>query len=219
MDSINNVNWSTNSLYLNPYAKAAEVALESEKTTSEKEAKQPNTVDSVTLSNEIAKAKTRELIGLNPVGKLKLKDFESAFKNNEIIVESKLEGYMAVMGIDKSQEISLTLDEKSNIIINETFAGKDELEKALNEDNEFLLSFQRMSSNDDILTYVDDLKTNTSQLSLINFMSSGYSWDNIMSSASISMHLKNSDNPLESLLSISKRTPNYSFNFNVEEKA
>ncbi|MCP4672410.1 MAG: hypothetical protein GY857_14025, partial [Desulfobacula sp.] len=135
------------------------------------------------------------------------------------IVRSKLEGYMTALGIDESQTISLTLDAKSNIIINEKFAGKNELEQILNEDNKFLLSFRGMSANDDFLSYVDDLKTNTTQLSLDNFMNSDTSWDSIISSASMGMNIKNSKNPLETMLGVIERTPNYSFSFETAEKA
>ncbi len=217
MTSINNSTYSANNLYYNPYEKVTEPPAESTDTTSKEETRQSQTGnDKVTLSKEVSKAKTRELIGLKPLGKLKLEDFENAAKNQKEIVKSKLEGYMTAMGVDKSQDISLTLNEKSDIIINEKFTGKDELEQVLNEDDEFSLAFRRMSANDDLLNYVDNLKTST-QLNLGNFMNSDTSWDNIISSASRNMKIKYSDNPLESLLSLSKRTPNYAFSFSPSQ--
>jgi hypothetical protein len=217
MDSINNSTYSSNNLYNNPYGNVTESPDESTGKTLKKDTGQSQARnDKVTLSNEVSKAKTRELIGLNPVGRLKLEDFESAAGNQKEIVKSKLEDYMAAMGIDKSQNISLMQDEKSNIIIDEKFAGKNELEQALNDDTAFSLAFRRMSANDDILNYVDNLKTG-SQVSLANFMSSDSNWDDIISSASRNLNI-NRNNPLESLLSLSKRTPNYSFSFEVDDK-
>ena len=218
MDSINNTTYGTNYLYQNPYGKINESSADSKVDTSEKETVKPSSaVDKVTLSSEVAQAKTREIIGLNPVGKLKLEDFENASKSQKAIVESKLKAYMTGLGIDKSQDISLSVDKKSNFIISERFEGKDELEDLLNEDDEFSLAFKRMSSNDDILGFVDNLKSNVNSLSLSNFMNSDTSWDDIASFASRSMTLKNSQNPLESLLSMTKTTPSYSFSFGAEE--
>lgn len=218
MDSISNTRYGASYLYQNPYGKITESSLDSKVNTSEKEAAQQNAaVDKITLSSEVAKAKTREIIGLNPVGKLKLEDFENAAKSQKEIVESKLKAYMTGLGIDKSQDISLSVDKKSNFVINETFEGKDELEDLLNEDDEFSLAFQRMSSNDDILGFVNNLKTNATSYSLANFMNSDTSWDDITSLASKSMNIKNSENPLASLLSMTKTTPDYSFSFGAKE--
>ncbi len=220
MNFINTTASSTNSLLQNPYAKVTESACESNAEKQEKEIQQSNNVgDKVTLSSKVAKAKTRELIGLKPVGKLKLEDFENASKYQKEIVRSKLEGYMTALGIDESQKISLTLDAKSNIVINEKFAGKNEFEQILNEDNEFSLSFRGMSANDDFLSYVDNLKTNTTRSGLDNFMNSNTSWDDIISSASMNMKIKSSKNPLETMLGVIERTPNYSFSFETAEKA
>jgi hypothetical protein len=219
MDSINNSTYSSNNLYNNPYGKVTEPPDELTGTTSKKDTRQSQAGnDKVTLSKEVSRAKTRELIGLNPVGRLKLEDFESAARNQEDIVKSKLEGYMTAMGIDKSQTISFMQDEKSNIRIDEKFAGKNELEQALNEDNGFSLAFRRMSANDDIMNYVDNFKTR-SQVSLATVMNSNTSWDDMISSSSRDMNLKNSNNPLESLLRISQRPPHYAFSFEVEDKA
>ena len=196
MDSISNTRYGANYLYQNPYGKITESSLDSKENTSKKEVAQQNAaVDKITLSSDVARAKTREIIGLNPVGKLKLEDFENAAKSQKDIVKSKLEEYMTAIGIDKGQNISLSVDKKSNFVISETFAGKDELEDLLNEDHEFSLAFQRMSANDDILNFVDSLKTNATSLSLANFMNSETSWDDITSLASISMSIKNSANP------------------------
>ncbi len=122
----------------------------------------------VSLSEGVAEARVRENMGLNPTGPLTLGAFESAAVIQEEIVQDRLEDAIDTLGIDPNQQISLTVDSEFNITIAESFPGKSDLEKALNEDPEFELAFKQMSANREIMSYADSLTTRSS--ALVNFM-------------------------------------------------
>ncbi len=175
------------------------------------------TQDTVTLSTEVAIARTREIIGLNPTGRLTLSDFETAAKDQKQIVTSSLASFMDSLGIDDNQKISLSLDNKSKITIEEKFPGKKELEKKLNEDKSFLLAFNSLSANNEFLDYATSFKT--SSTNLLSAMNSESDWDDMLSLASKYKEIKSSTNPLATLLSLGKTQEPYTFTHDPEGDA
>ncbi|MCP3944637.1 MAG: hypothetical protein GY710_24600 [Desulfobacteraceae bacterium] len=170
--------------------------------------------DRVTFSKEVAVAKTREALGLNPTGRLTFLDFETAAINQEQTVESVLASFKENLGVEKDQKISLSLDAQSNIVIKESFAGKTKLEKKLNEDEIFSREFKSMSANNEFLDYVQNLQMGTAKGStnLFSVMNSGSDLDEMLSLAATKYSdIKSSDNSLATLLSISKSQTPYTF--------
>lgn len=169
------------------------------------------TGDRVTLSKGVAEARTREAMGLNPTGRLKLNDFKTAAENQEKIVDSTITSLIEELGVDKNQEISFSLNEKGDITINERFPQKTKMEKILNEDTEFSLTFNRLSANNEILDFTKNLQSN--KTSLVDFMNSDSDsdWTNLSSLASEYSKIKSSDNSLSTLLGISRQEVPYTF--------
>jgi len=215
MALITNAAYSTNNYYYNSSEKLTGQTSSAPDSKSETTA-QPSVSagDTVTLSSEVATARTREAMGLNPTGSLKLGDFESAAKAQEQLVESKLASLMEELGVDENQKISLSLDAESNITIEESFSGKSDLEGALNDDKEFALAFKRLSANNEILDYTKELQTSSTNLS--DFMDSGSDWNDLLSLASKYSEIKSAGNSLDSLLGVSKTQTPYTFTYNSE---
>ncbi len=167
--------------------------------------------DTVTLSNGIAAAKTREAMGLNPTGPLKLGDFEKAAETQEEWIRTRLESAMKDAGISTDQDITLTLDSKSKIAIKENISNRSSLEKALNEDKEFLNTFKSLSANNEVLDYTNGIKTQISNTTLADFMNSDSDWSDIMAVASKYTELKVSDNPIQTILGICRDSNPYEY--------
>ncbi len=212
MTLIDKTTYNPNTLHYNLNEKLSEVAPAPAGIKSEKKNK-PSSPDRdmVTFSKEVAIAKTREILGLNPTGRLTLSDFKTAAENQGQDVKSMLMSYMEKMDIDKNQKISLSLDAKSNIIIKENFSDKGKLEKTLNEDKKFSLAFNRLSANSEFLDYTKNLQTRTS--SLVDYMNSDSDWTRALSLGSEYSSLKSSSNPLETLLGISKKQTPFTFEY------
>lgn len=219
MTVITNAAYSTNNYYYNANDKVSGLDSTSTDSKLEKETKASVTTgDTVTLSSEVATARTREAMGLNPTGRLTLGNFEAAAKTQEQLVESKLTSFMEELGIDEDQKITLSLDAESNIIIKESFSGKSDLEKLLNEDKEFELAFKRLSANNEILNYTKELQSRSMNLStnLSNYMNADSDLTDLLSLATRYSEIKSAGNSLESLLGISKTQNPYSFTHDPE---
>ena len=102
---------------------------------------QTRTGDRVSLSSGVMTARTREYLGLPPTGKLKLSDFETAAAGQKQTVNNLLASTMAEQGIDPDQKATLSLNEDGDIVIQEDFTGKDQLEAALNDNSDFSQAF------------------------------------------------------------------------------
>ncbi len=165
--------------------------------------------DRVTLSKEALIAQTKEAMGLNPNGRLKREDLEAAAEKQEKTVASTLASFMKDMGVEKDQKISLSLDEKSKIVIKEKFPGKSALEQKLNEDPSFSLAFRSLSANNEVLSYAKSHGKNMP--SLVDVMNSGSDWDDISSLASRYSEIKSSTNPLATLISLGRSQEPYTF--------
>lgn len=163
----------------------------------------------VSLSTEVAEARTREFMGLAPTGPLKLGDFETAADTQEEIVQSKLAAAVKKLGIDEKQKMSLTLDSENNIIISESFSGKADLLEELNSDDEFGLAFRQMSANREILNFTENLTTQSS--SLANYMNTDSDWDSILSVARKYEEIKAAGNSLNTLVRLSKMENPYTY--------
>lgn len=221
MISIANTSYSASNLYNNPYEKLTEASTSSSGAKSGTEVKpSASSGDTVTLSSEVAIARTRESMGLNPTGPITLGDFKTVAENQTQTINTKLASFMKDLSIPKDQKITLSLDSKSNITIKENFSGKSKLEKALNEDKGFSLAFKGLSANSGVLNYTKGLQTKISNTSLADFMDSDSDsdWSDILSLASKYSDLKSSGNPLATLVGISQSQTPYEFTYNPDSK-
>ena len=209
MTSITGTAYNVNNPYYYPSEETTNLSRVSA-TASENEAKSTTvTTDTVTLSKDVARAKTREAMGLNPTGRLKLEDFKIAAAKQEETIKSMLGSAMENLGIDMDQQVSLTLDADYRIVIGENFSGKKELENVLNDDGAFELEFKGLSTNSEITNYVKDLQTRTP--SFADYFNADISQDDLLSLASKYADIKSSGNSLETLMGISRSEQPYTF--------
>lgn len=204
--------YNSNNLYYNPNEKINNANPASLEKTSEKETLQAaQSGDRVTLSSQVATAKTREAMGLNPTGPLKMENIKNAAQGQEKSVTSKLTALMEELGIGKDQKISLSLDKNNDISIKEKFPEKSQLEKALNEDKQFVLDFKGLSANTGIMDYTRDLQTKT--MSLVDFMDSNSDsdWSSTLALASQYNEIKSSKNSLATLLGLGRINSPYTY--------
>ena len=165
--------------------------------------------DRVTLSSDVAAARTREALGLNPTGRLTLEDFETVAAEKEAMVESGITALRQELGIAEGQTITLSLDNDGAVMIGERFAGKKELEAALNGDDDFLTAFTRLSGTREVLDHLDQLQQKST--SLFDLVGSDSGLDSMLSLAAKYSTLKSSANPLATLLAVSRSEAPYSF--------
>ncbi|MCG8563703.1 MAG: hypothetical protein MI747_01325 [Desulfobacterales bacterium] len=193
---------------------AAATAAKKEKTTETETQATPAASDRVTLSPQVRSARTRELMGLNPTGALKLQDFGDVAQSREKVVNATLDQATQSLGIDPKQSMTLTLDAKGEVTIPENFAGKNDLEEALNQDKTFVVAFNQMSANTEILTQVSNLGKGTT--SLADVMNSTADWNDIISLAQRHKKLQNSQDPLATLTDLGHAETPYTHTYPPE---
>ena len=203
----------------NLYYRINSPAIETEPSTDEKgsRTKEANSAseDRVTFSAGLSLAQTREAIGLNPTGKLKLKDLEDVVQDRRDSVSVTLTQTIQSLGIELDEEISLSLDSKDNISISGDFPEKSELEKALSENEEFITAFKQLSANKSILDHISQLQSNVQniQVTLVDYFSSDTDFNDLLALADKYEGLKDSDNKLRSFLDLSSTQHPYSYNY------
>lgn len=200
----------SDSLYttLNSYTSLSSVTSNSDSDSSTEETSTTGTTsDTVSLSSQVSTAQAREYYGLAATGRLTLSDFESAAAEQEETVSTMLAQAMETLGISSDQEVSLSLDD-GNITIAEDFTGKDELEDLLNQDDTFVQAFAGLSSNNEVLDYVDSLTTTS--VSLVDYMGSNTNDSDLLALASRYATIKAADS-IEDLWQLSHSQTPYTY--------
>ncbi len=216
MTSITSTAYNANKLYYYPSEETTTLFREGGDTNSENEAESTTRAgDTVTLSPDVTRAKAREAMGLNPTGRLKLEDFKTAAAKQEESVKSMIGSAMEYLGIDRDQQVSLTVDADYRIVIGEEFSGKSALEDVLNDDGVFELGFKGLSTNSEIINYTKDLQARTT--SLADYFKADTSLDDLLSIASKYETIKSSGNSLETLMGISRSEQPYTFVHNATD--
>jgi hypothetical protein len=180
--------------------------------------------DRVTFSKDLTAAQTREAMGLNPTGKLRLKDLEEVAQDREAAVSTTLAQTMQSLGIELDEEISLSVDSNGDIQISGDFPEKSDLEDALNEDEEFTTAFSQLSANQSILDHISQLQNSAQnfQASIVDYFGSDSDPDSdisdLLSLADEIETIKSGDNRMGTLLNLStSQTPFfYTYNPNGE---
>ncbi len=177
--------------------------------------------DRVTFSNDLSMARTREAMGLNPTGKLKLRDLEAVAEDREEAVSLMLTQTMQSLGIELDKEISLSMDSKGKICISGDCPEKSKLEEALNDNEGFTTAFKQLSANQSILDYssqiqnrVQDIKAN-----MVNYFNSDTDFNDLLSLANKYESIKSSDNAIGTLLSLCSSQNPYSYTHGPDDKA
>ena len=163
--------------------------------------------DKVSLSPEVRAAQTRESLGLPPTGSLKLKDFQETAKTQATTVDKTIAQRATALGIDPNQAMTLTLDTKGRIQIQEKFAGKDELAKTLNQDKAFLNEFEKCRACNGILDLTRGLPL--AQTATTNLLTQDTDWEDILSLAKRQKLIKNSTDDLATLVTIGQKELSY----------
>lgn len=185
--------------------------------------KETNTTsgDRVTFSNDLSIAQTREAIGLNPTGKLKLKDLEEVAQDRKESVSLTLTQTMQSLGIELDQEISLSVDSEDKIRISGDFPEKSTLEEVLNENEELTTAFKQLSANQSMLDYISQLQHNAQKTTtnLADYFKADTDFNDLLSLADKYESLKSSDNSMGTLLGLSSSQNPYSYTYAPGDKA
>jgi hypothetical protein len=173
------------------------------------------TGDTITLSPEVATARAKEYLGLPPTGRLSLTDFETAASDQKDRVDTILAFALEKLGIDPDQTISLSLDSDNDIVIEEDFEGKSELEDALNDEDDFMKAFRGLSANNEVLDYVDSFQMNTG--TLLDYMNPDTSEEYLTSLVAKQSILKSGGNSMETVWQLSRMETSYTYTYNSDE--
>jgi hypothetical protein len=177
--------------------------------------------DRVTFSKDLTAAQTREAMGLNPTGKLRLKDLEEVAQDREAAVSTTLAQTMQSLGIELDEEISLSVDSNGGIQISGDFPEKSDLEDALNEDEEFTTAFSQLSANQSILDHISQLQNSAQnfQASIVDYFGSDSDSDisDLLSLADEIETIKSGDNRMGTLLNLSSSRTPFSYTYNPED--
>lgn len=211
MTSISSALYST----LNPYSGLSGYTTSAAASETEEETAASATgQDTVTLSSQVSTAQAREYFGLAPTGKLTLSDFQTAADGQQETVARMLTEAMADIGIPGDQEISLSLDNDGNIAITEDFSGKEVLEEALNQDEDFLQAFSGLTTNNQVMDYAKSLTM--ASPSLVDFMGESTTETDLLALAKRYSAIK-SANSIEDLWQVSRSETPYTYVFTAEE--
>ena len=169
--------------------------------------------DSVTFSSDLSMAQIQEALGLEPTGKLKLNDLETVAEHREEFVSLTLVQTMESLGIDPDQEFTLYLGSDNEIYVSGDFAGKDELQEALNENEDFSTAFLQLTANRSILDYVSELQDSVqnSAASLMDYLDSDTDLNDLLSLAAEYKSIKSSSNMMGTLLDLSASQTPYTY--------
>ncbi len=172
----------------------------------------------ITFSSGLSTARIQEAMGLNPTGKLKLKDLEAVAEGKKDFVSSTLSQTMQSLGIDPDKEISLSMAADGTISVSGDFTGKELLEQTLNENQEFTRAFKQLTLNQSVLDYVSGLQQSVqkSSASLMDYYNSDTGLNDLLSIASEYKSLKSGNNIMETILDLSSQTP-YTYTYNEGE--
>lgn len=172
--------------------------------------------DRITFSAGLSAARTREAMGLNPTGKLKLSDLEAAAEEREEFVSLTLTQTMLLLGINPDQEVSLSLGADNKIYVSGDFSEKAELEEALNENENFTTAFKQLNANRSILDYVSELQysARNTEANLIDHYNSDMDLDDLLSIAAEYKSIKSGSNIMETLLGLSSSQSPHTYTYN-----
>ncbi|MGD9162295.1 MAG: hypothetical protein PVG39_28050 [Desulfobacteraceae bacterium] len=166
----------------------------------------------ITFSNDLSIARIQEAMGLNPTGKLKLKDLETVAEDRKDFVSLTLKQTLQSLGINPDQDISLSLGAENKIGVSGDFPEKAELEEALNENKEFTKAFMQLTANQSVLDYVSQLQQSVQNpaVSLVDYYNSDTDFNDLLSLASEYKRLK-SNNFMGTLLDLSSSETPYTY--------
>ncbi len=172
----------------------------------------------VSFSSDLSMARIQEALGLEPTGKLKLKELETVSEDREEFVSSTLAQTMESLGIDPDQEFTVYLGSENEIYISGDFAGKDELEDALNENEDFTKAFTQLTANQSILDYITELQSSVQNksASLMDYMDSDSDLNDLLSLAAEYKSIKSSSNMMGTLLDLSTSETPYSYAYSSD---
>ena len=208
-------------LYYRINASAVTTKTEDSESTSQTVESNSTSGDRVTFSNDLSIAQTREAIGLNPTGALKLKDLEEVAQDRKESVALILTQTMQSLGIDLNQEISLSMDSEDKIRISGDFQEKSILEEVLNENEEVTTAFKQLSANQSMLDYISQLQHNVQNTTanLADYFKSDTDFNDLLSLADKYESLKSSGNSMGTLLGLSTRQNPYFFTYAPDDNA
>ncbi len=194
--------YQINDPYLNPRNRAAGTAAGGDTGKVAADTRETDSVADyqVALSPAVEYAKTRELLGLPPTGKLRLDDFKAAMNRDQETVSNSLESIITDLGLPADLSIALSLDDNGDIVTNGFFQGQKALEKALNGDTALVQSFRRLSTNHNIINNIAGTQTGLSDLNLLSDIDEDDSQDSLLQIAARYDAFRSTKNPLETLV-------------------
>ena len=211
--------YKNSDLYLSAYKQAS---IDTGNKTTTGKTSEKTTADNaylVTLSPAVEYAKTREQLGLPPTGKLQLSDFTSAINQDQETVNATVESVMADLGLPSDLKINLSIDDNGKIVTDSDFTGKDALETALNDDDAFVQSFGRLSTNNKILTAIVSGQNYTAEMDLASMMDDSDFEDTMSSIAAKYETIRTAGSPISALLQNSDDDTPFTYTYDPSQIA
>lgn len=173
--------------------------------------------DQVNISTAGKLAQLRSLLGLEATQtRLTKSAITAAAENDQKVVATAVQDIASALGIPSGTNFSLYADDSGHIRVKGSFNGRQEMEKALNNDQTIVTSFNRLSVEQTMLDLPLQMRLN-SQKSLLDYLSGDGDNDftALMNQYSVVRHL---NNPIDSLLYYSTQSSTaYEMPFTVKD--
>ena len=169
--------------------------------------------DRVSLSNGVEIAKLRESLGLNPTGKLNKEDVEKVAVVDKEKISAWLKSAINDLNIE-SNNISFSLNRNGKIEINGSFVDKQTLQRKMNNDNEFVRDFERLSTNKEITDYADNTKTRVKGTNLFSVINNESAFESLSKTATNYGQSRENVDPLVKLMQLSRQNNPFEFTYN-----
>lgn len=173
--------------------------------------------DQVNISTVGKLAQLRSLLGLDAAhSRLTKAALTAAAENDKRVLATAVQDIASALGIPSGTTFSLYADDTGHIRVKGSFKGSQAMEKALNNDQDIVDSFNRLSVEQNILDLPLQLRLN-SQKSLLDYISGdgNASFKALMKEYSFAKHL---DNPIDTLLYYSNQSSTaYEMPFTVKD--
>ncbi len=126
--------------------------------------------DKLSISADGQTARMKALLGFDPNSRITKKDFDDVITRDTEYVSQYLEDAVSLLDLASGKKFSISADDEGAIHIKGNIENRDEFEAALNQDEDFVKAFNRLSTNRRITDYAQQL-TVSPQAQLIDYLS------------------------------------------------
>lgn len=165
--------------------------------------------DQVTLSPAVDEARLRESLGWPPTGKVTRQDVTAQIQTDQAGVLQTLQGDLEELGLASDTAVTLSQDANGQIQVTGAGASNTALAKTLNADADFTAMFSRLAANSKFLNFSGQAPaTAGTTATLFDYLDGNTADSNLTTLLQQYSALKNSNNSLSSLISLSSNSGN-----------